>query len=542
MMLRRIYRILQPEERSKGWKVIGMVFLSALLDFVGLAVLLPVLYYLLEDGGNREVAISFSLLAMGVVASKSLLITFFARYQNRYLMSFYKRLSFSLFSSYYKRGLLFIREQGSSRLGYEVNAMCLAFSQRLSAPMLRMMGDGILVVLVTGALLVFDGLTVLVLYLSFLPFMAIYFWVVRKRVRKYGELELDARRKQSRIVQDTFRGYTELEVNGAFHTQQESFLEGMDQISDSRVKQETVQRLPLFLSELSVVVGLGILVAWGTGDVKVLVGIFAVASFRLLPALRGLLAAWTQIQNASISLDVIEEGLKNCPSDGGSAAEELVFEKDIRVVELDYAYPDGEKVFSRFSCTIRKGEYVGFQGYSGAGKSTLFNLLLGLLKPDAGTILIDGKPLTDDVQASWLRRIGYVPQEVFIFQGTLAENIALGSKEVDKERIGLLLQQVSLDRWAEALPEGMDTRLGETGSRLSGGQKQRIGIARALYKHAEVLLLDEATSALDNATEREINETLSTLKRIRPGLTLLSIAHRDSSLVSCDRIISIRME
>lgn len=538
-MLRRIYHILQPDERRQGWKVVCMVFLSALLDFVGLAVLLPVLYYLLEEGGNREVALSFSILAIVVVASKSLLITFFARYQNRYLLSFYKRLSFSLFSSYYKRGLLFIREQGSSRLGYEVNAMCLAFSQRLLAPILRMMGDGMLVILVTVALLVYDGLTVLVLYLSFLPFMAVYFWVVRKRVRRYGELELDARRKQSRIVQDTFRGFTELEVNGAFRMQQESFLTGIDQISTNRVKQETVQRLPLFLSELSVIVGLGILVAWGTGNVKVLVGIFAVASFRLLPALRGLLASWTQIQNASCCLDVIEEGLKHSFLNDTLASKELVFKKDIRVEGVDYTYPDGEKVFSRFSCTIQKGEFVGFQGYSGAGKSTLFNLLLGFLKPDFGAILIDGNPLTSDVQSSWLQRIGYVPQEVFIFQGSLAENIALGCKDIDRERIRVLLKQVCLDKWADNLPEGMDTRLGETGSRLSGGQKQRIGIARALYKHAEVLLLDEATSALDNATELEINETLAALKRVCPGLTLLSIAHRNSSLLFCDRIVSI---
>ena len=539
MMLRRIYRILQPEERRKGWKVVCTVFLSALLDFVGLAVLLPVLYYLLEGGENLQAALSFSMLAIGVIFSKSLLITFFTRYQNRYLLSFYKRLSFSLFSSYYKRGLLFIREQGSSRLGYEVNGMCLAFSQRLVAPLLRMAGDGMLVVLVTVALLVYDGLTVLVLYLSFLPFMIIYFMLVRKRVRMYGEAELEARRKQSRVVQDTFRGYTELEVNGAFHTLQESFLEGMDRISSNRVKQETVQRLPLFLSELSVVVGLTVLVALGTGDVKVLVGIFAVASFRLLPALRGLLAAWTQIQNAACSLDVIEEGLKDYEAETSSVTCELIFEKEIRIEDLDYTYPDGEPVLCHFSCTIRKGEYVGFQGYSGAGKSTLFNLLLGLLKPDAGKVLIDGQPLESETRASWLRRIGYVPQEVFIFQGTLAENIALGCKDIDRERVRFLLKQVCLEQWAEALPEGIDTSLGEAGNRLSGGQKQRIGIARALYKNADVLLLDEATSALDNATEREINETLSILKSECPGLTLLSIAHRESSLVYCDKIVKV---
>ncbi len=109
-------------------------------------------------------------------------------------------------------------------------------------------------------------------------------------------------------------------------------------------------------------------------------------------------------------------------------------------------------MFQQFDCTIHKGEYIGFQGYSGAGKSTLFNLLLGLLKPDAGRVLIDGIPLEVSVRSSWLKRIGYVPQDVFIFQGTLAENIALGCKDIDQERVQLLLHQVSLEQWAESLP------------------------------------------------------------------------------------------
>ena len=150
--------------------------------------------------------------------------------------------------------------------------------------------------------------------------------------------------------------------------------------------------------------------------------------------------------------------------------------------------------------------------------------------------------LTPEVQPSWLRRVGYVPQEVYIFHGSLAENIALGCKEIDRERVLRILRQVSLDKWLQTLPEGMDTLLGESGGRLSGGQKQRIGIARALYKEIDVLLLDEATSALDNATEREINETLNELKRTYERLTVLSIAHRESSLAYCDRVITLENE
>jgi ABC-type multidrug transport system fused ATPase/permease subunit len=169
----------------------------------------------------------------------------------------------------------------------------------------------------------------------------------------------------------------------------------------------------------------------------------------------------------------------------------------------------------------------------------LFNLLIGLLKPTSGTIRIDGIPLSSDNCRLWLKRIGYVPQEVFIFNGTISENIALGCKQIDKERIKEILGKVSLDKWAASLPNGLDTVLGEAGGKLSGGQKQRIGIARALYKQADVLFLDEATSALDNQTEKEVNETLSQLMESYEGLTILSIAHRESSLRYCDRIITL---
>ena len=537
--LKRIYRLLLPEERKTGGKVAVTVFVTALLDFVGLAALLPILYYLLEGGENRQAALWFSLLAVGIIVFKGLLVVGFSRFQNRYLLSLYRRLSFSLFSSYYRKGLLFIREQGSNRLGYEVNYMCFAFSQSMLAPLLCMVADGLLILLVTTALFVYDWLTVLVLYGSFLPFMVVYVWGVRKRVKKYGEQELQAKREQAKVVMDTFRGFTELEVSGAFPTRQEAFLEGLDKVTRSRVKLDTIMRMPLFLSELSVIVGLAILVTCGTGDVKVLVGVFAVAAFRLLPALRTLLVGWTQVQKVMCCLDVLEEGLKEEHPLTETPSRTINFDKEIQVCHLSYAYPGGELVLDDFNAVIRKGEYVGFRGYSGVGKSTLFNLLLGLLKPTKGEIRIDHAVLDAEVQTSWLRRVGYVPQEVFIFHGTLAENIALGSKVVDRGRIQKILHQVCLDKWLQTLPDGIDTVLGESGGRLSGGQKQRLGIARALYKDIDVLLLDEATSALDNATEREVNETLIELKRTYERLTILSIAHRESSLAYCDRVITL---
>ena len=539
-MLKEIYHLLLPSERRMGMRVIMAVFFSALLNFAGVAALIPVLLFLIEEKEEKGEALLFCLLAVGFILFKNVLVMGLSRFQNYFLLSLYKRLSFSLFSSYYHRGILFISRLGSTRLGYEVNYVCYAFSMSLLSPLLNMTADVLLILLVTAVLLVYAPMTVLMLYLAFFPFMLMYIFGIKRRIRYYGKKELLARREQTRIVTEAYKGYAELEVNHAFPSLQHSFLKGLDTISFCRLKLETVYHLPLCLSELSVVIGLTLLALSGTGNVKALVGIFAVGAFRLLPALRESLSAWTQIQNSVFCLRIIKAGME----DLFSTFEEkptagLSFEKEIAISNLSYTYPEGKRVLKEFDCTIRKGEYIGIRGSSGIGKSTLFNLLLGFLKPDGGEIRIDGVLLSAENRKLWHRRIGYVPQGVFILDGTLAENVALGCCDISKEKVKRILRQVRLDEWVDELPLGIDTLLGESGARLSGGQKQRVGIARALYKEADILLLDEATSALDTATECEINEMICGLRNDYRGLTVLSIAHRESSLAFCNRIITL---
>lgn len=539
-MLKEIYHLLLPSERRMGMRVIMAVFFSALLNFAGLAALIPVLLFLIEEKEEKGEALLFCLLAVGFILFKNVLVMGLSRFQNYFLLSLYKRLSFSLFSSYYHRGLLFISRLGSTRLGYEVNYVCYAFSMSLLSPLLNMTADVLLILLVTAVLLVYAPMTVLMLYLAFFPFMLMYIFGIKRRIRYYGKKELLARREQTRIVTEAYKGYAELEVNHAFPSLQHSFLKGLDTISFCRLKLETVYHLPLCLSELSVVIGLTLLALSGTGNVKALVGIFAVGAFRLLPALRESLSAWTQIQNSVFCLRIIKAGMEDLFSTfEEKPTARLSFEKEIAISNLSYTYPEGKRVLKEFDCTIRKGEYIGVRGSSGIGKSTLFNLLLGFLKPDGGEIRIDGVLLSAENRKLWHRRIGYVPQGVFILDGTLAENVALGCCDISKEKVKRILRQVRLDEWVDELPLGIDTLLGESGARLSGGQKQRVGIARALYKEADILLLDEATSALDTATECEINEMICGLRNDYRGLTVLSIAHRESSLALCNRIITL---
>lgn len=534
----RIHKLLLPEEKRKGMKVVLSIFCTALLDFVSLASLLPILYYLLEGGENKKAALYFSLIAGGVIIIKSIVSVFFERFQTTYLLNLYKRLSTALFETYYKNGLLYIKEHGYSSLGHAINYMCYIFCIGFLLPSMRMAAESVLVLLITVALFIYDWYTALVLYASIIPLMAAYVLFVRKKVVRFGKEEAKAKREQARIVMDTFRGYQELEINDAFEVQKTSFEAGMERICTNRTKLETMQKFPLFISECAVIISLAILVVTAGADAKMTVGIFAVSAFRLLPSLRGMVNAYTQIQNNMPSLDTVEESITDKEVKECSGNQSVItFNNCISIKDLVFNYGEQEIIFKDF--TIGRGEYVGFCGYSGVGKTTLFNLLLGFLKPASGRIAIDGIELDSENRRQWLKYVGYVPQEVFIFNGSIAENIALGYTSADRKKVASLLKMVSLDSWVDSLPCGIDSTLGEGGSKLSGGQKQRIGIARALYKGAEILLLDEATSALDNATEKEINTMLKKLKGEVPGLTILSIAHRESSLAYCSRIINL---
>ena len=539
-ILRRIYHFLLPEERKTSLKVVVSVVVNTLLDFVSLAALLPILYYLLEGLDNHRAALLFCGIAIIVILIKCIVSTVLIRFQNHFLLSLYKRLSKSLFAAYYNRGLLFIREQGSHHLDYEVNAYCLGFSQSLLAPMLSVLGEGLLVVWVILVLVIYAPITALILSVAFIPFLLVYIHFIRKKVRVYGELEQKARRQQFKLVAETYQGYSELKVNNAFHQFRNEFEEGTHRISDYRMKMVTLTKLPLLLSELSIVLGLVFLVFWGQGDVKLFVGIFAVAAFRLLPAMRSILGGWTRIHNSLFILESLEQGLNHTQSQESVDDEEVSFEHELRFVDLCYTYPNGERVLAHFNAAVKKGEYIGLSGYSGVGKSTLFNLLLGFLHADCGKILIDGTQLTDQTQKSWLHKVGYVSQEVYLFDGSLVENITIGDSEADRDRVLRILKDVCLLDWVNSLPDGLDTLLGERGCKISGGQRQRIGIARALYRPIQVLLLDEATSSLDDETEAGIMNTLEQLKKSYPLLTILSIAHRKSSLLQCNRIIYLQ--
>ena len=541
-MIKEIIQLLPEGQRRRGIWVAFSVLLRAILDFAGVAALIPILLVVMKQNGGRGMMLALCGAVLLFVLLKNALVVFLARVQSSYQLEIYHDFSRRMFTNYYHRGLLFLKGKSSVQLGHEVNYVCYMFCLGVLAPIFRMAGEAVLVLLMVSALIAWEPLAGFLLCASFLPLAGLYVGLVRKRLRRYGMEELEGRRKQSRTVVEAFRGYSELEIARAFHTSLASFEQGMEFIVRNRLRMEVYQLFPSFLPEVAVVGGLALLIGTGSGDLGLVSGVFAVAAFRLIPAVRAVLNSWVTLQNASHTITVVEEGIAVVNDElQESLSSELPFDfkHTLELRGLEFAFPDGHALFSGLDLVVSRGERIGVRGASGSGKSTLFNLMLGFFPPTSGEILIDGRKLTSANRSEWHKLVGYVPQEIFIIEGTLANNIALGQSQVDLTKVMQVLEQVQLKEWADELPQGLDTPLGEYGSRLSGGQKQRIGIARALYKEAEVLFFDEATSALDNKTEQEINHALEMLSRQHRELTLIVIAHRESSLSFCDRIFDL---
>lgn len=273
----------------------------------------------------------------------------------------------------------------------------------------------------------------------------------------------------------------------------------------------------------------------GSGDMNAalpILSLFAMAGYRLLPALQKAFAAAAKIRHTIPVLDKLYDDLLtslNEPLFEADSREKMPFQHQLSLDNIAFRYdPEGEYLLKEFNVVIEKGEAVAFVGSTGSGKTTVVDLIVGLLIPESGTINIDGISLTSDNMAKWHHQIAYVPQDVFLYDDTIANNIVLGYGAVNEARLNEAAKMADIYSFInDQLPQGMNTVIGERGVRLSGGQRQRIGLARALYRQPAVLILDEATSALDNVTEKGIIDSLDNLPE---DLTLIIIAHRLSTV------------
>ena len=560
MKFRDILSVLPDKYRKKGVLVAVSLFFRAVLDFAGVVVFIPVLARVLEQDGDIMSVLPVAGAAMAFILVKSLLVIWLTRYRSRYVYSLYGTLADMLLRNFMKKGLLFIRQSNSVDLANKVNAVTMTFTSGVILSLLNILSSAILLIIILAALFTYEPLPTLALVLVIGPFMFFYSFFVRNKVKRLGETENHARRDQARTVFELFRGYPEYCINGAVEHQMGLFHGGIDKVSEVRIRTESYSAASSGFMEITVMLSVILLMllsmssSWG---MSMTFGIFALAAMKILPSVRSIVAGWQAVQSSRYSVDVLKEILSQENEDAlrampvssgrsgyrtGNAVHPPDFSRAISLRSVSFRYaPEAPELFRNFSMEIGKGEYVGIKGHSGAGKTTLFHLLMGFYFPQSGALYVDDEKITPDNAGEWQSMLGYVPQDVFLINGTFVENIALGQSpdRADRRKIEHILAKVGLLDWISSLPHGMDTRLAEAGNSVSGGQKQRIGIARALYKGASVLFFDEATSSVDVEAEGEINRFVAGLSREDDSLTVIVIAHRRETLASCSRIIDL---
>lgn len=538
------------------------IFLRAILNFVGVAMMIPLLMILLDRDSIATTplfsemynAVGFSsyegfvcgvcAAIVAVILVKNIVVIALYRFERDYIYSLYSTLSTQLFSRYFGRGLGFVKQNNSAVLTRNVNVVSLLFVAGVLKPIATIIGEVMLLALLFVALVCYSPMAALLAIVVFTPIMALFYIAVRRRLNDIGTKENEAQRIKSRIVAESFRGYADIEISGAFDQMLSRFNKAMDEVVTLRKRSATLGMLPQMFTEVGLAVALAALLIISlyseAENMSLLFGIFAVAAVRLIPSMRNILASWSAIRLNAYSIDTMAEAEDMVDAEQKPCNGRLTLNDKVTIEHLSFTFEDSATpTISNLTMEIRKGERLGIRGASGVGKTTLFNLLLGLYRPTSGRIAIDGTTLDESNRREWQNAIGYVSQHVFIADMTLAQNIALGDDNIDTERLNRAIELADIKEFIDSLPEGVGSRIGEQGCRLSGGQRQRIGIARALYKGCDILLFDEATSSLDNHTEENINNAIRRLSTNNRELTIVVIAHRESSLEYCDRIITM---
>ena len=564
----RLYRMLlelmTTGERRRFWIVAALTFVLTLIEAASVLSILPFLQLLSDPsiiGTNRALAWAYDLggftsergflIAAGVVVFLVTVVGLLTKIFTIWLTTRFalmRTYSFSarLMSGYLNQPYEWFLSRHSADLGNTILAEVsrVVWEALLSA--MRIIPDFFVVLMLVVLLCILEpeialvGATVLGSI-----YVAIYI-AVRQYLARLGKIRLAATQTRFHVVQESTGGLKELKVMGLERGFLSRFRVASLRLANVQTRGQVISQTPRYALEAVAFGGMILLILFLLRDGRNLeeiiptLGLIAAVGLKLIPALQQVYSRMSVLRQAQASLDKVhadmtEVARTQMTGDEGTRAAGLRTALDL--VDVTYAYPSGEAPALRgLTLHIPAHSSVGIAGGTGAGKTTLVDIMLGLLLPDSGEVRADGEPITDATRRAWQRSLGYVPQTIFLSDGTLAENIAFGvpADEIDMDAVERAARIAALHHFVEKdLPQGYDTRVGERGVRLSGGQRQRIGIARALYRDPDVLILDEATSALDTVTEGAV---MDAVRNIAGTKTVIMIAHRLSTIRDCDCI------
>lgn len=453
-----------------------------------------------------------------------------------------------LYRYYMQQSWQFHASSSSAQLTKQVSTEAARISIGIMQPLVQMNAKIVLAAFISISIVIYDPLiAILGLVIFSLAYFLLYS-LVREKLAANGDKLSEISTERFRLMNEGFGGIKDVLLLDRSHDFIESFQNSGKVFAQAQGTNIAISQVPRYFIELiafgamiSLVLLLIKLHAGNLGEVLPILAVYALAAFKLLPALQQIYSSVSQIKGNIAAFEAVKEDLERAFNsqkliNSGSSPIPIYLRKSIVLKDIEFSYPGKHRVaINGVNMNIPVNSVIGLVGSSGSGKSTLIDLLLGLLTPQQGSLYVDDTRITATNKRAWQDLLGFVPQSIFLSEGTIAENIAFGipKKDIALNKVNRALILANLSELVAQLPDGINTKVGERGVQLSGGQRQRIGIARALYHEAEVLVFDEATSALDGITEKIVMDAIHEFSGQK---TIIMIAHRLKTVEKCDLI------
>jgi len=561
--LKKLLNLLTKQERKRVILLIGMTMIMALLDMVGMASIMPFMSVLANPQlveSNFFLNTAYKtldfvdpttfLFFLGLVAFTLLIVSltfkaFYIYLQTCFALLCEYSIGKRLVEGYLHQPYSWFLNRHSAELGKTILSEVSVVIATGIMPLLTLIAQVVVTITLMILLLVVDPLLAFSVFLLVGFAYGIIFTVTRGWLKQLGGARISANQERYTVISEAFSAAKEVKVGGLENFYIQRFATPAKKFAVTQAKAQLIAQLPRYILEAIAFGGMLVVMLYlmvqsgGFANALPIVALYAFVGYRLMPALQQIYGAVTYLRFAGPAINTLHAdliGLQRIDSNDINL-QPISLTQTITLNNIVYSYPNtSEPVLSGIDFAIPARSTIALVGPTGSGKTTIIDIILGLLDPQEGSLKIDGQLLTDINRRQWQSTIGYVPQQIFLADDTVAANIAFGVSinEVNQRAVERAAKIANLhDFVITSLPQGYKTKVGERGVRLSGGQRQRIGIARALYHNPQVLILDEATSALDGLTEQAVMEAVSNLGQ---EITIILIAHRLSTVRQCNRI------
>ena len=562
---KKLWAILDTRERRNALLLLGLMILMGMFEVAGIASIMPFLAVVSDaDIVQRNEWLNWAYRFFGysdereflwflgaavfilIICSQMLkVVTFWtiARYTHFRSFTFSSRL----LRSYLRRPYSWFLNNHTADLGKSVLSEVQEVVNQSLIPSVQLMANLILVSLLVGLLLVVEPIVAITALMTLGGAYFLVYLAFKKYLTRIGVDRVTSNRQRFQSAQEVLSGIKDVKMFGLESEYLRVYRSPARRFAHTQANNQIIGLLPRFLLEGIAFGGMLIVVlihldrpTTDGATIFPLIGLYALAGYRLMPALQKLYRSLTKMRFGKHALDSLYQDLAQTsisqPVPAGVSQDgRLPVERQIALKEVTYAYPEAERAtLENFNLCVPALNTVALVGATGSGKTTVADILLGLLRPQQGAVMVDAETVTESNLRNWQQSLGYVPQSIFLTDDTVAGNIAFGVREneIDMEAVEQAARLAELHEFVtREMPQGYQTMVGERGVRLSGGQRQRIGIARALYHDPDTLILDEATSALDNLTEKAIMDAVHNLSHKK---TIVMIAHRMSTVRECD--------